>query len=126
MSSLALSPIDWSDDEYHIDESTTVDLSSDDISQKSELIKMIVRAFELTQDSEHYVYCFSYDGGSRWYVGETENLYDRFSTHIRERGITNIERIEPVSDRDEGLERERELSYEVAIEKESTEIYGGR
>lgn len=121
-----LSPIDWTDDEYVVSNSTSVDLSSDDLSSKAELIKMIVRSLERSDDSPHYVYCFSYDGGDRWYVGETANLYDRFATHIRQKGITNIEHVEPVSDKETGLERERELSYEVAIEKGSTEIYGGR
>lgn len=126
MSNAALSPINWSEDMYTITDSMSVDLSSDDLSNRSDLIKAIVRSFELSQDCDHYVYCFSFDDGSRWYVGETENLYDRFLTHIRERGITNIETVEPVPDRGEGLERERELSYEIAIEKGSTEIYGGR
>jgi predicted GIY-YIG superfamily endonuclease len=126
MSTNTLSPIDWNSDEYVVTESASIDLSSDDISDKAELIRMAARSFEVSEDSPHYVYCFSFDDGERWYVGETSNLSDRLATHIRERGITNIETVEPVSDREEGLERERELSYEIAIAKKSTEIYGGR
>jgi len=126
MGTATLEKIDWDSDMYHIDETTVVDLSSDDISDKTELIKMILRSFERSQDANHYVYCFSFQDGDAWYVGETENLYDRLTTHIREKGITNLEHVEPVADRDAGLERERELSYEVAIDKKSTEIYGGK
>lgn len=126
MATETLEAIDWNDETYAVDDTTMVDLSSDDISSKTELIKMIVRSFESSQNANHYVYCFSFKGGDAWYVGETENLYDRFTTHIREKGITNLEYVEPVENRDIGLERERELSYQIAIEKQSTDIYGGK
>ena len=126
MSTNELSAIDWDSDEYRVTESSTIDLSSDDISNRAELIRMAMKSYEAAQESPHYVYCFSFDGGDRWYVGETANLVNRISTHIRERGITNIERVETVENREQGLERERELSYEIAIDKGSTEIYGGR
>lgn len=74
MTATSLERIDWSDDEYFVNDSISVDLTSDDISNRSELIKMIIRGFESSEEAEHYVYCFSFRDGDSWYVGETANL----------------------------------------------------
>jgi GIY-YIG catalytic domain. len=121
-----LSSIDWDSNFYDITENASVDLSSDSPIDKQEIIRTVAKLFEKSTDSTHYVYCLSVDEGSRWYVGETANLYDRFCTHLRTRDVTNIEFVKPASDKEHSRERERELSYQVAIDKNTTEVYGGR
>lgn len=93
--------------------------------ERDEMLQNIVSLLDRQLTCDHYVYCFEFDD-SNWYVGETANLKDRFATHRRDKNITNIERLEKVSDKAEALERERELSYEMAISKDTTDIYGGR
>lgn len=92
---------------------------------RDEILSNIVSMVDIEYDCNHYVYCLELND-SAWYVGETENIKNRFSSHKREKNVTNIELIEEVPDRETALERERELSYEMAIEKNTTEIYGGR
>lgn len=123
-----LKPIDWSEDTYQITDDTTMEISPHTGLSNAEVVKLVASEYEQQCDAEHFVYCFSYevDGETRWYVGETSNLKKRLSSHSLDKNIDNIEVIEPAGSREEALEREREMSYEVAIDKESTEIYGGR
>lgn len=103
--------------QFDFNESTG--LSNDDI------IKTMATGVEQQEDG-HYVYCLRLNGENSFYVGETSQLSTRISTHLREKDVRELERVELTSDKDEALERERELSYEVAIEKGTTNIYGGR
>lgn len=123
-----LKAIDWSSDTYDITEDTVLELTPHTGLSNSEVVKLVTEQYEQEADAEHFVYCFSYevDGETRWYVGETSNLKQRISTHSLEKNIDNIEVVEPASSREDALEREREMSYEIAIEKGTTEIYGGR
>jgi len=89
---------------------------------------VLAKSFEMQNPDSHYIYCFSFDrdGSECWYVGETQNLEERIKTHSRQKDVQSIELVECTDNRKEARERERELSYEVAIEKNSTKIYGGR
>jgi predicted GIY-YIG superfamily endonuclease len=105
-----------------------LDIQSTTGLSNEEAAKLIAGRFQDYMPEQHYVYCFSFEQNETecWYVGETGNLRDRIATHTRQKDIDQIERIEVVESRDEALEREREMSYEVAIDNDSTRIYGGR
>lgn len=90
----------------------------------NDVIKTIAQGLEQHADG-HYVYCLELDDES-FYVGETSQLSTRIATHVREKDVQDIERVELANDKNEALERERELSYEMAIEKQTTNIFGGR
>lgn len=120
-----LSTIDWNSDVYKITDGFTMELGSHTGLSRAERVCQAVTLFEDNTPFEYYVYCFEFDDG-KWYVGETEHLAQRISTHSNERDIQNIEVVEGVPSREDAREREREMSYEIAIDKDSTEIYGGR
>lgn len=122
---MILDRIDFSNDKLELCNGSTVLLTEHSALERDEMLQNIVSLLDRQLMCDHYVYCFEF-GDSNWYVGETENLKDRFATHRRDKNITNIERLEEVSDKSEALERERELSYEMAISKDTTDIYGGR
>lgn len=122
---MILDRIDFSNDKLELCNGSTVLLTEHSALERDEMLQNIVSLLDRQLTCDHYVYCFEF-GDSNWYVGETENLKDRFATHRRDKNITNIERLEEVSDKSEALERERELSYEMAISKDTTDIYGGR
>jgi len=120
-----LSAIDWNSDVYNITDGFTMELDSHTGLSRADRVCQVVTLFEDNTPCEYYVYCFKF-GDNKWYVGETEHLAQRISTHSNERDIQNIETVEGVSSRENAREREREMSYEIAIEKCSTDIYGGR
>jgi len=124
---MILSEIDWQSSSYDVTDSVTVDLSADSVDRLS-VMKSVIRSFENESSSPHYVYCLEIEknGEQCWYVGESANLYDRITTHIRKKNILNIQRVEELPSRQDALEREREMSYEIAIQKNTTNIYGGR
>lgn len=119
-----LGPIDWSADAYHIVDDVTFDLQSHTGLSRREIIKQVVSTYYHIDEHEFHVYCLEIEDG--WYVGETGNLPTRVATHMNKRNVSNIERVEPVDNREDALERERVMSYEIAIEKNSTDIYGGK
>lgn len=122
---LTLQPIDWNADLYEITDGVTMELSPYTALSHGDLVKEVVSVFEDSTPFEYYVYCFQFDG-DKWYVGETKNLAQRISTHSTDKSIENLEVVEGVESREEAREREREMSYEIAIKKGTTEIYGGR
>jgi predicted GIY-YIG superfamily endonuclease len=126
MPASSLDRIQWSSNEYTVNDSVSLDLSSHEVVDRRALLSTAVKIYEQQAPDDYYVYCLEIDGGSSWYVGETANLIDRVTRHLSDKNVTNIEAIEPCDSRECAREREREMSYEVAIEKECTEIYGGR
>lgn len=122
---MILDRIDFTDEKLELCNGSTVILTEYSALERDEMLQNIVSLLDRQLSCDHYVYCFEF-GDENWYVGETKNLRDRFATHRRDKDITNIELLEEVSDKTEALERERELSYEMAIEKGTTDIYGGR
>lgn len=123
-----LTPIDWSGGTYDVVDGVTVETSQHSSCNRASLIQRATRQFERHTPYDYYVYAFKFtrDGDVCWYVGQTENLYQRSCTHLNDKTISNIEHVEGVNSRAEARERERELSYEMAIEKNTTSIYGGR
>jgi len=68
-----------------------------------------------------------------WYIGLTNDITNRITGHVtknhlgKELRLWNIEDTEPFNGtRSEARAREQEKSYEVAIEKGTTNIFGGR
>lgn len=125
MNDMKLERIDWTENSIDVSENSTVLLNEHTALSRGEVLQNIISIFDEESNTDYYVYCLEIDENN-WYVGETSNLPKRFSAHKRDKNITNIERIEEVQSRKEARERERELSYEMAIEKETTDIYGGR
>lgn len=128
MSDVELQPIDWSGGSYPITDDVTLELSKHTGATRGDIIQSVIRSFEETTPFEYYVYSLKLDKDSdtSWYIGQTENLTQRIYSHINSKNVTNIERVEGVDSREDARERERELSYEIAIEKKTTKIYGGR
>jgi predicted GIY-YIG superfamily endonuclease len=122
---MKLKEIDWDEPEYKIVDGVTMELDSHTPLDSEELVKRAVSIFEDNTPFNYYVYCFQFDS-NKWYVGETRNLAQRINTHSNEKNIKNIETVEGVESREVAREREREMSYEIAIKRDSTEIYGGR
>lgn len=122
-----LREIDWTDDEYDVCENVSVDLSSDSPNRDS-VIRNVARMFERGTSVDHYVYCITYQdsGDTCWYVGETANLADRISTHIRQKTVINIDLVECRDSKDDAKEREINLFKEKILEKESTNVFGGK
>lgn len=120
--------IDWSADSYSVTDETTIDLSASGGIDRESMLRYVARCYEQDVEHDHYVYCLTLPSSHEydWYVGETTQLEQRISTHIREKGVTNIERLENVPDKETALDREQEMFLEVAIDKESTKLCGGR
>jgi len=119
-------PIEWSGESIQLSDSISMSVSRNDSTKRRDVIRMIARQYDRFTDADFYAYSLELDNGDRWYVGETANLYDRISTHLRDKTVSNIHRIEQLATKEDAKERERELSYELAIEKGTTEVYGGR
>lgn len=122
--------IDWrtGNGTFPITSSVSYDMNSYSGLDRRAKIVELARLFEECSDESHFVYCFKYEknGEQWWYVGETGHLTNRILTHTNEKDVIGIEILESVEDVDAGRERERELSYQVAIDKETTNIGGGR
>lgn len=91
-------------------------------------LKYKIDAIEHSMGTPFYVYGIRLerDGETWWYVGQTSDLQSRISTHKSDKNVLNIEYIEGFDTREGAKEREREMAYEIAIERETTNVLGGR
>lgn len=96
---------------------------------KEDIIERMEQLIDNTDDGRgFYVYVIKLlrDNELWWYVGQTINPIQRLKTHLQNKNVVGVDRLIGVSNRDAAKEKERKLAYEVAIEKNSTNILGGR
>lgn len=77
-------------------------------------------------ESYVYVLVIMKDDEPYYYVGKSNNPTNRLTQHISSKSVVDIERLEGCKSEKAALNRERELSYELAIEKDTTNILGGK
>jgi len=104
---------------------TSCDVNND--MSRQELVKKM-REIQNNTIGESYVYVIivKREGEEYFYVGKSNNPSSRIKNHINKKNVVGIERVEGCISESSALERERELSYEIAIEKDTTNILGGK
>jgi len=91
-----------------------------------ELVHRMERLVTKTPGKSYvYVIEVMYNGAKHYYVGKSNNPVSRLQTHLREKKVIGIDSIEGCKTEDDALQREREKSYELAIEEDTTKILGG-
>lgn len=105
-------------------ENVNINFSEHSSLSDPERIRAAARALEECSEGP-FVYCLKLSGGT-FYVGETKHLSNRIGTHARDKQIDRIQHVETVPDKETARDREQTLSFEIAIEKNTTDIDGGR
>lgn len=92
--------------------------------EKKKDSKFYVYVLVLRRDSAKY--SFQKDSEKFYYVGQTTRPVKRIKKHLRKKNVRAVERVEYADNKESALERERELSFEIAIENNTKNILGGR
>lgn len=98
----------------------------DNMADKKLIEKMESLVEETIGDSYVYVIVIESDNEPYYYVGKSNNPVHRLKTHMKNKKVIDVERVEGCESSSAALDRERSLFAEIILEKNTANVLGGR